>query len=415
MWPVATLSVQIRTCLPSQEVLLVMLSFFRNISSIPSQWEKVKVSVTQFCLTLWPHGLQPVRLLCPWGSPGKNTRMCSHSLLQGIFLSQGLNPGLLLCRQILYHLSHQGSLFITSTKDCSWGWKVECGFHCLPQAADRQFQSNSCQISKKWAWRNLRTQRSLSLFFHWMLKPSYDIASGLCLNTYLSDGECKVRQGSPAHHHTTEVFKLKQASLQSASAVLVQPSLTTRNLTPNSGESFLGLRMAEHILDSSSTCPFFQLVLYDLVCNLFPIMASFLSPSIHSRLSNKHYKIYFCEAYLTKNLTKSPTQPKWPVATVLVQIRTGILPKVLRTLEKWMINSLVWTLHCWWWGQDLVNISDSPVILPIQPVFRASQDPHFIHYIQSLLVSFIIWPCLPLPQWPPHLADSSQNKPLVSP
>ena len=32
-----------------------------------------------------------------------------HSLLQGIFLTQGLNPGFLHCRQILYHLSHQGS------------------------------------------------------------------------------------------------------------------------------------------------------------------------------------------------------------------------------------------------------------------------------------------------------------------
>ena len=35
--------------------------------------------------------------------------MCCHSLLQGIFLTQGWNPGLLHCRQILYHLSHQGS------------------------------------------------------------------------------------------------------------------------------------------------------------------------------------------------------------------------------------------------------------------------------------------------------------------
>ena len=33
----------------------------------------------------------------------------SCSLLQGIFWTQGLNPGLLHCRQILYHLSHQGS------------------------------------------------------------------------------------------------------------------------------------------------------------------------------------------------------------------------------------------------------------------------------------------------------------------
>jgi len=32
-----------------------------------------------------------------------------HALLQEIFLTQGLNPGLLHCRQILYHLSHQGS------------------------------------------------------------------------------------------------------------------------------------------------------------------------------------------------------------------------------------------------------------------------------------------------------------------
>ena len=41
------------------------------------------------------------------GSPGKNTGVHSHSLLQGIFPTQGLNPGLLHCRQILYHLSHQ--------------------------------------------------------------------------------------------------------------------------------------------------------------------------------------------------------------------------------------------------------------------------------------------------------------------
>ena len=54
------------------------------------------------------HGLQPTRLLCPKNSPGKNTGVGSHSLLQGIFLTQGLNLGLLQCRQILYHLGHQG-------------------------------------------------------------------------------------------------------------------------------------------------------------------------------------------------------------------------------------------------------------------------------------------------------------------
>ena len=49
------------------------------------------------------------RLPCPWNSPGKNTGVERHSLLQGIFLTQGLNLGLLPCRKILYCLSHQES------------------------------------------------------------------------------------------------------------------------------------------------------------------------------------------------------------------------------------------------------------------------------------------------------------------
>ena len=42
-------------------------------------------------------------------SPGKNTRVDCHSLLQGIFSTQGSNLGFLHCRWILYCLSHQGS------------------------------------------------------------------------------------------------------------------------------------------------------------------------------------------------------------------------------------------------------------------------------------------------------------------
>ena len=44
-------------------------------------------------------------------SPGKDTGVGCHALLQGIFPTQGLNPGLPHCRRILYHLSHQGSPF----------------------------------------------------------------------------------------------------------------------------------------------------------------------------------------------------------------------------------------------------------------------------------------------------------------
>ena len=57
------------------------------------------------------HGLGPARILCPWDSPGKNTGVSSYSLLQGIFLAQQRNLGLLYCRQFLYHLKFRGSLY----------------------------------------------------------------------------------------------------------------------------------------------------------------------------------------------------------------------------------------------------------------------------------------------------------------
>ena len=51
-------------------------------------------------------GLQPSRLLSPWDFSGKNPGVGCHALPQGIFLTQGLNLGLLHCRRVLYHLSH---------------------------------------------------------------------------------------------------------------------------------------------------------------------------------------------------------------------------------------------------------------------------------------------------------------------
>ena len=52
------------------------------------------------------NSLRPHRLYCPWNSPGQNTGVGSLSLLQGIFPTQGSNPGLPNCRRILYQLSH---------------------------------------------------------------------------------------------------------------------------------------------------------------------------------------------------------------------------------------------------------------------------------------------------------------------
>ena len=72
----------------------------------------VSVSVSRSVVpdSLRPHGLQSSRLLCPWDFPGKDTGVGCHFLLQGIFQTQGLNPSLLHCRQILYWLSYKGSL-----------------------------------------------------------------------------------------------------------------------------------------------------------------------------------------------------------------------------------------------------------------------------------------------------------------
>ena len=49
----------------------------------------------QSCLTIWPYGLQPARLLCPWDSLGKNTGVGCHALLQGVFLTHGSDLHLL--------------------------------------------------------------------------------------------------------------------------------------------------------------------------------------------------------------------------------------------------------------------------------------------------------------------------------
>ena len=87
----------------------------RNSSGLPFglilQW-KWKWSHSVVSDSLQPHGLQPTRLLCPWDFPDKNTGVGFHFLLQMILLTQGSNPGLSHCRQMLYHLSHQGSLIL---------------------------------------------------------------------------------------------------------------------------------------------------------------------------------------------------------------------------------------------------------------------------------------------------------------
>ena len=83
---------------------------------------KWKLSRSVVSGSLWSHGLQPTRILSPWDFPGKNTGVGCHFLLQGIFLTQGLNPGLPHCRQMLYREtpldSHKSRLY---KKNCMPG------------------------------------------------------------------------------------------------------------------------------------------------------------------------------------------------------------------------------------------------------------------------------------------------------
>ena len=74
---------------------------------------------------LWPHGLQPTRVLCPWDSPGKNTVVGCHFFLHGIFPTLGSNVHLL----CLLHwqagslpLCHLGSPDVTNTLHLGRYW-----------------------------------------------------------------------------------------------------------------------------------------------------------------------------------------------------------------------------------------------------------------------------------------------------
>ena len=67
-----------------------LLQWLLNVACVRAQLlSHVRLFVT------WPYGLQPARLLCPWDSPGKNTGVGCHFLLQGIFPTQGSNQCLL--------------------------------------------------------------------------------------------------------------------------------------------------------------------------------------------------------------------------------------------------------------------------------------------------------------------------------
>ena len=105
--------------------------------------------------SLWSHGLWPSRLLRPWNFSGKNTGMCCHFLLQGIFRSQGSNPHLqhLLRWQVdslpvrVWVLLPQRSVLIRAVRN-EW-WKV--------YSKSPTYKPSRCQLSHIWFQQGIRT------------------------------------------------------------------------------------------------------------------------------------------------------------------------------------------------------------------------------------------------------------------
>ena len=98
-------------------------------------------------------------------SPGKNTEEGCHAL-QGIFQTQGSNPGLLYCRQIFYHLSHQGSPICNNAASAAAKSLQSCPTLCDPKDGSppgspipgilqaRTLEWGAISFSNAWKWKN---------------------------------------------------------------------------------------------------------------------------------------------------------------------------------------------------------------------------------------------------------------------
>ena len=129
--------------------------------------------VAQSCLTLRdPHGLQSTSLLCPWDSPGKNTGVGCHALLQGIFPTQGSNPGLQHCREILYHLSHQESPHFTVTGQW-WLHTSSRALKLLKKIQDSNSFYDTRKLNPRWKqW--LEEAKTCDVFVRWSTNGSFN-------------------------------------------------------------------------------------------------------------------------------------------------------------------------------------------------------------------------------------------------
>ena len=142
--------------------------------------------------SLWPHGLYS-----PWKSPGQNTGVGNLSLLQGIFPTQGLNPGLPYCRQILCQLSHK-----ESTRILVW-----VAYLCSSRSSQPRGRTGVSWIAGRfftnWAmretmilgvycflfWKILgrRGQPELGMPYHILYKNKFELSTVFCVLYFCYD------------------------------------------------------------------------------------------------------------------------------------------------------------------------------------------------------------------------------------
>ena len=101
--------------------------------------------------SLWPHGLQPARLLCPRNFPGKNMGVGCHSLLQGIFLIHGVNLCLLHWQADSLPLSHQVSPYVIKPTLYFWGYEFEKPVPLKSQFQREQFRKLQADVNGKYS------------------------------------------------------------------------------------------------------------------------------------------------------------------------------------------------------------------------------------------------------------------------
>ena len=136
----------------TENVMLFLLFSNNNSHHNLQSVDHVAGLETESCSVVSDSLWLPPRLPCQelhssWSSPGQNTGVGNLSLLQGIFPTQGSNPGLPHCRRIVYQLSHKGSPSRSGVGWFLWHWGSDNPTRAQDRISDSSVLSPSFSLS----------------------------------------------------------------------------------------------------------------------------------------------------------------------------------------------------------------------------------------------------------------------------